>query len=307
MLTVQSVFPEPALQPFIRAYVQREAHLGTRELVEPVVARLGVMLEFEFAGSYEVRNYGSETVEDPNAISVIGPQGWRRSRLIIRGHIESLVVMFQPFGFHALFGVPTAPLSNAGTEGHALLGRRVSQLHQRLGNLRSFAHRAKALDAYFLRQLSNVPSTDPVHKALHLLTVPESQLRVAEVARKMGVSLRQLERRSLAYAGVPPKTLARISRFNHALRLKTERSMNWTQIAHAAQYHDHMHMIRDFREFAGEAPTSALQEIAPEHLIHFAMDQRPAPDDDWRVIGTNDQQRSAKPMHETRPQRMEAW
>ena len=33
-----------------------------------------------------------------------------------------------------------------------------------------------------------------------------------------------------------------------------------------------MHMIRDFRELAGEAPTSALKEIAPDHLIHFAMD-----------------------------------
>lgn len=272
MLAVESASPDPVLQPFIRTYVQREASLGTQELVEPVVARLGVMLEFEFAGSYEVRNYGSETIEDPNAISVIGPQGWRRSRLIIRGHIESLVVMFQPFGFHALFGVPTAPLSNAGTEGHALLGRRVSQLHKHLGNLRGLSHRAKALDAYFLRKLSNVPSTDPVHKALHLLTLPETDLKVIEVARQMGVSLRQLERKSLAYAGMSPKTLARISRFNHALRLRTERSLTWTEIAHVARYHDHMHMIRDFREFAGEAPTSALQEIAPEHLIHFAMD-----------------------------------
>src|SRR3978361_2016416 len=118
MLSVQSAPPEPHLKPFIRAYGQREARLGSHELVEPVVARLGVMLEFEFAGSYEVRNYGTETVEEPNSISIIGPQGWRRSRLIIPGPNESLVVMFQPFGFRALFGVPTALLSNAGTEGH---------------------------------------------------------------------------------------------------------------------------------------------------------------------------------------------
>ncbi len=272
MLTVQSASPDPALLPYIRTYVQRQAHLGARELVEPVVARLGVMLEFEFAGSYEVRNYGSETIEEPNAISVIGPQGWRRSRLIIRGDIESLVVMFQPFGFHGLFGFPTALLSNAGTEGHALLGRDVSRLHQQLGNLSSFSQRARALDSYFLRQLSHLPPIDPVQNALHLLTTPEASLKVAEVARQMGIGLRQLERKSLDFAGMSPKTLARIARFSHALRLRTERSLSWTQIAHAAQYHDHMHMIRDFREFAGEAPTSALQEIEPEHLIHFAME-----------------------------------
>jgi AraC-like DNA-binding protein len=270
MLKVQSASPEPALRPFIRTYVQREAHLGSHELVEPVVARLGVMLEFEFAGSYEVRNYGSESLEDPNTISVIGPQSWRRSRLIIRGDIESLVIMFQPFGFHALFDIPTTLLSNAGTEGHSLLGAPVSRLHQQLGNLREFPQRAAALDAFFIQQLATVQSADPVYKALHLLTSTENGVRVSDVARQMGVSQRQLQRKSLAYAGVPPKTLARIARFSQALRLRTERSLSWTEIAHASQYHDHMHMIRDFREFAGEAPTSALQEIAPEHLIHYA-------------------------------------
>ena len=45
MLTVHSAPPKPILKPFIRAYVQREARLGNQELVEPVVARLGVMLE----------------------------------------------------------------------------------------------------------------------------------------------------------------------------------------------------------------------------------------------------------------------
>lgn len=273
MLNVQNAFPEPLLRPFIRAYVQREAQLGELELVEPVVARLGVMLEFEFAGSYEVRNYGSETLEDPNAISVIGPQGWRRSRLIIRGNIESLVVMFQPCGFHALFGIPTAPLSNAGTEGHSLLGPSVSRLHERLGNTRVFSKRVAMLDAYFAQQSTALHSLDPVYNALRLLT--RGGASVSGVARQVGVNLRQLERKSLAYAGVSPKALSRISRFSHALRLRSESSLSWTEIAHATEYHDHMHMVRDFREFTGETPTSALQEIAPEHLIHFATSSSP--------------------------------
>ena len=96
MPTVQSASPDPSLLPYIRRYVQREAHLGTRELLEPVIAPLGVMLEFEFAGSYEVRNYGSETIEEPNVISVIGTRGWRRSRLIIRGDSNRSSSCFNP-------------------------------------------------------------------------------------------------------------------------------------------------------------------------------------------------------------------
>ena len=273
MLTVHSAFPNPVLRPFIRAYVQREAWLGSQELVEPVVARLGVMLEFEFAGPYEVRNYGSNLLDATFPISVIGPQTWRRARLIIRGHVESLVVMFQPAGFHALFATPTLPLSEAGTEGHAVLGPSVTRMHERLGNLRSFRERVQLLDRFFLGLMKNVGAMDPFYKALHLLTVSDSNAPVADLARHTGVSVRQLERRSLAYSGMSPKTLARIARFNRALRFHAEGARTWTDTAQMAGYHDHMHLVRDFRVFAGDAPTSALQEIAPDHLIHFARDR----------------------------------
>ena len=273
MLGVQNAPPESALRPFIRGYVQREAHLGTRELVEPVVARLGVMLEFEFAGSYEVRSYGSDALNPTYPISIIGPQTWRRARLIIRDHVESLVVMFQPVGFHALFGIPTAPLAETGTEGHGVLGPAVSYLHQRLGNLLTFGERCQFLDRYLLSQLGGLRTTDTIGEALHLITITGST--VEEVARRAGVDRRYLERKALAYAGVSPKALTRISRFSRALRMRAETNQTWTQIAHAAGYYDQMHMIRDFRVFAGDAPITALNEIRPDHLIHFARTEHP--------------------------------
>jgi AraC-like DNA-binding protein len=268
-LRVQSAAPVPALRPFVRAYVQREARLGGVELVEPVVARLGVMLEFEFAGAYEVRNYGTETLDETNPISIIGPQSWRRARLIIRGHIESLVILFQPAGFSGLFGVPTAPLAERGTEGHSVLGGDVSRLHERLGNLGSLAERVEVLDGFLLARVAKISSPDRAEKALQRLTVPGLSPRVGDVAWHAGYSRRQLERKALAATGMTPKLLTRISRFSHALRLRTESSLSWTEIAHSASYHDHMHMIRDFRQFAGEAPSSALRELAPDHLIHY--------------------------------------
>ena len=272
MLKVLTAPPDPILRPFVRAYVQREMRLGdTQEMVEPVIARLGVMLEFEFAGPYEVLNYGSDAVDATFPISIIGPQTWRRARLIIRGHIESLVVLFQPCGFHGLFDAPTLPLAETGTEGHAVLGAEVSRLHQRLGNVPSFGERVRILNGFFLNRLAPAQAADPAIKAMDALTAPGPLVKVSEVARHMGVNLRQLERKSLAYAGVSPKALTRISRFSRALRLRNEGNFTWTEVAHAAGYHDHMHMIRDFRIFAGEAPTAAVEEIASDHLINFCV------------------------------------
>lgn len=270
MLNVQIAPPETLLRPFIRMYVQRQARLGAESQAEPVVARLGVMLEFAFAGTYEVRHYSSNALAATFPTSIIGPQTWRRYRLIIRGRIESLVVMFQTAGFHALFGTPTAPLAEAGTEGHAVLGRPISTLHEQLGNLQTFPERVQLLDRFFLRQLSDRCILDPIYKALHLLTMAGPPVRVDDVARQMGANRRYLERKALAYSGVSPKALTRISRFSRALQLRSDASLTWTHIAQSAGYHDHMHMIRDFRLFAGGAPTSALQEITEDHLIHFA-------------------------------------
>ena len=52
MLQVQSDLPDVRLDPFIVRYVQRESNATDAELVEPVVARLGTMLEFLFADPY---------------------------------------------------------------------------------------------------------------------------------------------------------------------------------------------------------------------------------------------------------------
>jgi AraC-like DNA-binding protein len=269
MLTVHSAPPAPPLRPFIRAYVQRKAELGAEELIEPVIARLGVMLEFEFAGAYEVLDSASNIPDATYPITIIGPQTSRRVRLMIRGDIESLVVLFQPAGFRLLFGAPTLPLAMTGTEGHGALGASISQLHQSMGNMATFAERVDAMNRYFLGMLDRSAQTDPVMRGIQSLTDPGSAAKVGSLARELGVSVRHLERKSLEYVGMPPKTFARVARFTRALQLRRQSGLNWTQIAHETSYHDHMHMIRDFREFAGKAPSSALREIAPDHLINY--------------------------------------
>jgi AraC-like DNA-binding protein len=62
----------------------------------------------------------------------------------------------------------------------------------------------------------------------------------------IGISDRQFERRSLAWAGVPPKALARVSRFQRAIRKHRAGHASWLQIAHEVGYYDQMHLVRDF-------------------------------------------------------------
>jgi AraC-like DNA-binding protein len=271
MLTVQNAHPDPRLRSFIRSYVQRESHLKGTELIEPVIARLGAALEFQFADPYEVPFYGIDKSIQSVPITVIGPITYRRARILIRGHVEALAVLFQPFGFHALFGVPLSPLADEGTEGHSVIGAAVSVLNQRLGNVSSFQERTQLLDSFFLNRLTQIRPSDSVSRSLQLLIAPGRLVTVSEVARQAGLSSRQLERMSLQYAGMSPKMLAKIARFQRALRLKVEGSSSWTEVAHATDYHDQMHMIRDFRALAGTTPVRAFEQIEPDHLSRLAL------------------------------------
>ena len=61
--------------------------------------------------------------------------------------------------------------------------------------------------------------------------------------------------------GVPPKTMARILRFQKAVRLLgTSTQLRWAEIALRCGYYDQAHFNRDFRDFAGASPGEFLAQ-----------------------------------------------
>ena len=76
------------------------------------------------------------------------------------------------------------------------------------------------------------------------------------------MSMRNFERTFINETGMTPKQLCCISRFNHALELKLNYpAINWTSIAYQSGYFDQMHLIKDFKRFCGEAPSSLLKNV----------------------------------------------
>jgi AraC-like DNA-binding protein len=143
----------------------------------------------------------------------------------------------------------------------------MSALYQRLGETPSLPRRKELLDDFFIRQMLQYPALDPRANALQLLISSRVPVTVREAARQAGVSPRQLERLSEECAGTSPKTLTRVARFERAIRLKAQYGWSWMKTAHESEYHDQMHMTRDFREFAGTTPGLVIKQITKEHLI----------------------------------------
>jgi AraC-like DNA-binding protein len=98
---------------------------------------------------------------------------------------------------------------------------------------------------------------------------------VGAAAALLGVSPRQLERRFKTRVGMSPKHFARIHRFQRVFHAMENGSGGWVDVAAACGYYDQAHLIRDFRAFAGDAPSHLLagDDLARHFLSHFSKTQ----------------------------------
>jgi AraC-like DNA-binding protein len=73
------------------------------------------------------------------------------------------------------------------------------------------------------------------------------------------------------HVGVLPKATAEIVRFNRVLRLpRTDRRINWARVAQDCGYYDQVHMIREFKSFAGSTMTELKSLVAGFTLLDRA-------------------------------------
>jgi AraC-like DNA-binding protein len=79
---------------------------------------------------------------------------------------------------------------------------------------------------------------------------------IAATADLVGLSERQLHRRSLALFGYGPKTLVRVLRMTRAVRLARD-GMPFASVASVTGYADQAHLARDVKALTG-LPLGAL-------------------------------------------------
>jgi len=99
-----------------------------------------------------------------------------------------------------------------------------------------------------------------VAHALARLDGATGDAAVAKIAREVGLSERQLERRFLTRVGVTPRRYASLRRFDRAVAL-AQSSATLADAALAAGYADQSHFNREFRRYAGGAPSEVLSRL----------------------------------------------
>jgi AraC-like DNA-binding protein len=260
----------PGLAHCVRFYAHQQARLGKASLVQPIPARSSPLLEFQFGDLAEIHWCDRPLVERSAPAVIVGLQTHRRVRLQITGTVESFVIFFQPTALHRMFSLPMHELTNTDHDARGVLGTRVHDLEQRLRESQSFEERILIANTFFLGRCSTLPSPDGITAAAMSILYRRGSIQVPALAQRASMSTRQFERRFAREIGLPPKLYARIARFESALESKAlSTADSWTNVANRLGYFDQMHMIKDFKEFSGEIPTSLLTQLETNFDAHL--------------------------------------
>ncbi len=235
----RTVPPPPALRPFVEC-------LWVHAVDDPAPAEDdGRILPDGRMDLVWVRGMGA-LVAGPQSRATTRPQD---------GPFLAVGARFHPGAAPGLLGLPASELLDAHVplaDADAPLAARIEALLEEAGDDRAAM---AALSAELLRRLEGAPGPDPaVRAAVDLLARPRAA--VADVARRVHLSERQLERRFVAAVGYGPKTLGRILRFQRAVTALGVGGEGGRLAGAAAEagYSDQSHLSRETRRLAGLSP-----------------------------------------------------
>lgn len=189
------------------------------------------------------------------ARSNLDAQRLRPLRIVQRGDVRIFGVRFHLGGLAPFAAGPLHRWTDQTPAPAAVFGEGARALDDALRGVTSPDAMAAVFDAFFLAAWRDGEGRELCGRALDALVAGNGAATVAELAAAHGLSARSLERLFARHVGLSPKTVARVLRFQAALRaLMSDPGTALADVAAACGYFDQAHFVRDFRRFTGGVP-----------------------------------------------------
>ncbi len=178
------------------------------------------------------------------------------------GRVELIGIRFHPGGTIPFFEVPMSELTNHVVELTALSRDLAGEVVTRVGECRTLAEKVAELQTLLTSRVRDRQRSRVLGMAEKIVAL-NGLMTIDQLAADAGISSRQLERNFLREVGVGPKLLCRILRFQQVFSALDRDDAGWAGIAAECGYYDQAHLIRDFQQFARQAPSALLAEASP--------------------------------------------
>jgi AraC-like DNA-binding protein len=250
--------PPPALAPIVECVWTLDGHAQEMADAQPVLPDGRPEIILHLGDPFDrVHRDGGRERQGP---VLVAGQLLRPLELRATGRVAVVAIRLKPHGAAALFAEPQDRLVGQTMALDALSSPLARELERVLDRARDTEEAASIAPDILGRRAETGRVDSQVHAAVEHIRRARGLVTVDMLAARVGVSPRHLERRFRQVVGISPKRLARITRFQRALRMFEQRDspQRGTDTAATCGYADHAHFIRDFCEFAGCAPGAHL-------------------------------------------------
>jgi AraC-like DNA-binding protein len=255
--------PRPQLRGYVveyEGYVERGASVQVQRQQVPV-ARLPPIVNFGSPWAASDTPDGVREIHDSFFAGLFD----RSTYVVPAGAASCVQVNLTPLAAHLLFGLDMHDVVNRIVALDDVAPHPLTALDARLEDRNDWESRFELLDDLFAARLSSVRTPAPdIAWAWTALERTHGRVPIGWICDRLGRSRRHLATRFREQIGLPPKTVARIMRFERAVSLLGRRDAPLADIAFECGYYDQAHMNRDFREFARASPAAFAPRIVPE-------------------------------------------
>jgi len=260
--------PALALQPFIEHYWFVTPDAGPMALQVDVFVDARADLVFNLGDPWLREIIGGESSHHDGPC--LDAHRLFPIRIHQRGRVRVSGVRFRMGGLAPFARVPLYAITNRTLLPEEVFDPAIRLVGESLSETALDVH-AATFDAFFTANLVSGAGQLAFGRALDRLRGSDGTAPLGDLAAEAGCSLRQLDRLFRHHLGIPPKTAARVLRFQRAMRaLMVAPDRALADVAVEAGYFDHAHFIKEFRRMTGGVPRGYRGYYPPDAPNHFA-------------------------------------
>ena len=182
-----------------------------------------------------------------------------------KGQFKGLGIHFEPVALCQLLRLSLNEITDTAVPVDELRDKDYLPVIEKVIRINDIPKCISTLEKFFLgKSLKSEIGIIEVDCAIDYLRKSRGNIHISDIADKLCISTRSLERKFMQYVGLTPKQFAKIIRLNGILNLVGSAGIcKLTDIAYQFGYFDQMHFIKDFKSYIGENPASFMPKPLP--------------------------------------------
>lgn len=273
-IVIRFIMPEPRLRPYISTFYHTDVRPNDDQAMVDWLHPEWANLRF-ISGQPPLGGIGKADIVTAPRFNVVGPTS--HATYFESGRMRSWGIGLLPLGWSKFFGASAELYADRFENGETdPVFSNMAPISKILfdGSDTPLEQEAKSISDHFINLLDTAPPDDPLIQDAHSILVDPDLATVQEMADRLAITGRTLDRLSRRVFGFPPKLLLRRQRFLRSLAENMlNPSQNWVTSLDP-QYYDQSHFGRDFQSFMGMSATE--YKALPHPFLNAAVHGRMA-------------------------------